>query len=91
MSTFIEGFYDYELDKKCAKSGNVSLKINFYENRTKKDCFRPECKICCKNYCKKFYYDNQNRTLNNHKIFITKNPSKIDAYERPKEKNLFHF
>ena len=40
---------------------------------------------------KVYYYNNQNRILNNHKIYNKNNRSKINAYERLKRKNDSNF
>ena len=61
----------------------IYSKSNFYKDRTTNDGYRPSCKICTNQY----YYDNRNRILNNHKIYIKENRSKINAYERQKRKN----
>ena len=87
MSNCIKDLYDYDLIKKCSKCGNISLKSNFYKDITKNDGYRPSCKICTNQY----YYDNRNRILNNHKIYIKENRSKINAYERQKRKNDCNF
>ena len=65
--------------KRCSKCRTISLKSSFYKDITKNDGYRPSCKFCCQ----KYYYDNQNRILNNQKI----NRSKINTYERLKRKN----
>ena len=64
--------------KKCSICKMISPKSNFVKDITKKDGYRPSCKICCQ----KCDYDNQNRILNNHKIYNKNNRSKINAYER---------
>ena len=87
MSNCIRDLYDYELVKKCSKCGIISLKSNFYKDITKNDGYRPSCKICTNQY----YYDNRNRILNNHKIYIKENRSKINAYERQKRKDDCNF
>ena len=69
--------------KRCSKCKMIYLKSNFYKDITKNDGYRPSCKICCQ----KYYYNNQNRLLNNQKIYSKKNRSKINAYERQKRKN----
>ena len=68
--------------RRCSKCKTTSSKSNFYKDRTKNDGYRPSCKFCCK----KYYYDNQDRILNNHKICNKNNRSKINAYERLKKK-----
>ena len=73
--------------KKCSKCKTFSTKSNFYYDKTKKDGYRPSCNFCCK----KIYYDNQNRILNNHKIYNKNSRSKINAYERLKRKTDFIF
>ena len=69
--------------KKCSKCKTLSLISNFYKDRTKNDGYRPSCKRCTNQY----YYDNRNRILNNHKIYMKENRSKINAYERQKREN----
>ena len=73
--------------KKCSRCKMISPKSNFVKDITKKDGYRPSCKICCQ----KYYYNNQNRILNNHKIYNKNNRSKINAYERLKRKNDSNF
>ena len=69
--------------KRCSKCNMIYSKSNFYKDRTTNDGYRPSCKICTNQY----YYENRNRILNNHKIYIKENRSKINAYERQKRKN----
>ena len=69
--------------KICSKCKAISSKSNLYKDRTKNDGYRPYCKSCTNQY----YYDNRNRLLNNQKIYIKNNRSKINAYEREKRKN----
>ena len=59
------------------------MKSNFYEDITKNDGHRPSCKRCTNIY----YYDNQDRILDNHKIYNKNNRWKIYTYERLKRKN----
>ena len=73
--------------KKCSKCKTFSSKTKFFRDITKKDSCRPSCKICCQ----KYYYDNQNRILNNHKNYNKRNRSKINASERQKRKTDFNF
>ena len=58
--------------KKCSECKTFSLKSNFFKDITKKDGYRPSCKICCQ----KYYYINQNRILNNHQVYSKNNRSK---------------
>ena len=69
--------------KKCSRCKMISPKSNFVKDITKKDGYRPSCKICCQ----KYYYDNQIRILNDKKTYNKNNRSKINAYERQKRKN----
>ena len=55
--------------KNCSKCKTEPSKSDFYKDITKKDGYRPSCKFCCK----KCYYDNQNRILNNQKIYNKNN------------------
>ena len=73
--------------KKCSKCKTFSSKSNFFKDITKKDGYRPSCKICCR----KYYYINRNRILNNHKNHNKKNQSKINTYERQRKKTDFTF
>ena len=76
-----------EVLKRYSKCKTFSSKSNFLKDTTKKDGYRPSCKNCCQ----KCYNNNQNRILNNHKIFNKKNRSKINAYERQRRKTDFNF
>ena len=73
--------------KRCCKFKTFSSKSNFFQAITKKDGYRPSCKICCQ----KSYYINQNRILNQHKNYNKKNRSKINAYEGQRRKTDFNF
>ena len=73
--------------KRCSKCKTIYSKFNFYKDRTTNDGHRPSCKICTNQY----YYDNTNRILKNHKIYIKENRSKTNAYERHKRKNDCNF
>ena len=73
--------------KKCSKCETFSSKSNFFTDITEKDGYRPFCKICCQ----KYYYNIQNRILNNHKNFNKKKRTKINAYERQRKKTDFDF
>ena len=73
--------------KNCSKCKMIYSKSNFCRDRTTNDGYRPSCKICTNQY----YYENRNRILNNHKIYIKENRSKINAYERDKRKSDSNF
>ena len=73
--------------KRCSKCKMDCLKLNFYKGITKNDGYRPSCKRCTNQY----YYDNQNQILDNRKIYIKNNRSKINAYERDKRKSDSNF
>ena len=68
--------------KKFSKCKLFFSKSDFHKDITKYDGYRSSCKRCTNQY----YYDNQNRILDNHKIYIKNNRSKINAYERDKRK-----
>ena len=87
MSNCIKELYDYELVEKCRVRKNNSLKSNFNKNRTKKDVYRSECRSCCK----KSYYENRDRLLNNVKIYNKENREKITIYEKNQRKIDFNF
>ena len=61
--------------KECSKCDTFSSKSNFFKDITEKDDYRPSCKICCQ----KYYYNSQNRILNNHKNYNKENRSKINT------------
>ena len=65
----------------------ISSKSNFHNDITKNDGYRSSYKRCTNQY----YYDNQTRILNNHKIYNKNNRSKINAYERLKRRTDFNF
>ena len=67
--------------KKCSKCKLFFSKSNFHKDVTKNDGYRSSCKRCTNQY----YYDNQNRILDNHKFYIKNNRCKINAYERDKK------
>ena len=50
MSSRIKKLYDYELVKKCGVCKFVSLKSNFYKNKTERDSCASECISCRKQY-----------------------------------------
>ena len=68
--------------KKCSKCKLFFSKSDFPKDITRNDGYRSSCKRCTNQY----YYDNQNRILDNHKFYIKNNRSKINAYERDKRK-----
>ena len=73
--------------KICSRCKILSSISNFYRDITKNDGYRPSCKRCTNQY----YYDNRNRILNNHKIYMKENRPKRNSYERNKRKNYFNF
>ena len=73
--------------KKCSKCELFFSKSNFYKDITKNDGYRSSCKRCTNQY----FYDNQNRILDNHKTYIKNNRCKINAYERDKRKSDSNF
>ena len=87
MSNCIKDLYEYDLVKKSNKCGIVSLKSNFYKNKTNRDGHRSECRSCCKNYSKKYYYDNQDRLLNKQKLYGKQNRAKINSNERKRRQS----
>ena len=82
MTACIKDLYYYKMVRKCRVCKNISLKSNFYKNKTKKDGYRSECISCCKEY----YYHNRDRLLNNMKNFNKQNRQKIIIYEKKGEK-----
>ena len=82
MSNCIKDLYDYDLVKKCRVCKNNLLKSTFNQNKTKKDGYKSECRFCCK----KYYYNNRHRLLNNMKLYNKENREKINFYEKKREK-----
>ena len=73
--------------KKSSKCILFFSKSDFHRDTTKNDGFRSSCKRCTNQY----YYDKQNRILDNHKNYIKHNRCKINAYERDKRKSDSNF
>ena len=73
--------------KKCSKCKLFFSKSDFHKDITRNDGYRSSCKRCTNQY----YYDNQNRILDNHKTYIKNNRKKINAYERDKRKSDSNF
>ena len=85
MSNCIEDLFEYDLVKKCCRCGIFFLMSDFYKYKTKRNGYRPECKICSKKNCKKYYYDNQDRLLNKQ------NRAKIYSDERMRRQSDFNY
>ena len=73
--------------KKCSKCKLFFSKSDFYKDITKNDGYRSSRKRCTNQY----YFDNQNRILDNHKTYIKNNRSKKNAYERDRRKSDSNF
>ena len=73
MSNCIKEFFDYDLVKKCSKCGLISLKSNFYNDKTKNDGFHPKCKFCRKEY----HVDNKYRLVNKQNFYNKENRDQI--------------
>ena len=82
MSSCIKELYDYDLIKQCCRCGILSLMCIFYKDKTKRNGYRPKCKICSKKYSKKYYYDNQDRLLNKQKMYDKQNRVKVNSNDR---------
>ena len=54
---------DYDLIEECSKCGIISLKSNIYKDRTNKNGYRPECKICVNEYNKNYHNKNRDSGL----------------------------
>ena len=78
MSNCIKDLYDYDLIKKCAKCGIISLKSNFHKNTKSKDGLHSYCIPCRKEYGKKYNLENQDRI----KRYYSENRNKINAREK---------
>ena len=70
--------------KKCSKCKLFFSKSNFHKDITKSDGYRSSCKRCTNQY----YYDNQDRILDNHKIYTKNNRSKKIHMKEIKEKMI---
>ena len=77
--------------KRCSKCKNDCLKTNFYKERTKKDGFRPECKICVNEYNKNYYNENRDSELERCKKYRFHNRGKINEYKNNKYKTDINF
>ena len=75
MSNCIKDLYDYGLVKKCSKCGIISLKSDFYKDKSKNDGLKAIC-ICCS---KKYYLEDRNRIVNNQKLYNKQNRDKINT------------
>ena len=75
MSNCIKDLYDYDLVKKCSKCGIISLKSNFFKDKSKNDGLKAICIFCSK----KYYLENRNRTVNNQKLYNKQNRDKINT------------
>ena len=73
--------------KRCSMCKMISSKSIFNKDITKNYGYRSSCKFCSE----KYYYNNQTRILNNHKIYNRNNRSKINAYERLERRTDFNF
>ena len=91
MSNCIKDLFDYDLVKKCCRCGVLSLMSNFYKDKTKRNGYRPECKIISKKYCKKYYYDNQDRLLNKQKVYDKQNRAEINSIERMRRQSDINY
>ena len=78
MSTCIKDFFDYGLVEKRRVCEYISLKTNFNKKKTKKVGYISECRSCCKEY----YYKNEDRLMNNIKIYNKENREKENIYEK---------
>ena len=90
----IQLFEEYRLDPANARLYVILIRRKEIEfssdgNKLIEDLlgYRPSCKICCQ----KYYYINQDRILNNRKIYSKNNRSKRDAYERQKRLTDLNF
>ena len=61
MSNCVKDLYDYELIKKCSKSGITSLKSNFHKDKTKNDGLYNQCRFCVNQRQKKYDIENQDK------------------------------
>ena len=91
MGSCIRDSYDFNLTLKCCKCGIISLKSNFNKNKTNRDGHRSKCRSCCKNYSKKYYYDNQDRLLNKQKLYDKQNRAKINSNERMRRQSDINY
>ena len=69
MSNCVNDLFDYDLVKKCCRCGIISLKSNFYKNKTKRDGLQLPCISCRKEY----YLDNRNQLIDNQKFYNNRN------------------
>ena len=74
MSSCIKDIFDYELVRKCSKSGIISLKSNFHKNSRSKDGSNSICKGCMKDY----YLKNIDEIILKTKDWNKSNPEKVN-------------
>ena len=53
------------------------MKSNFNKNKTKKDGYRSECRLCSKEY----YYNNRGRILNKQNFYNKENHDQRNEYQ----------
>ena len=82
MSNCIKDLFDYDLVKNCSKCENISLKIIFHKNKTKRDGVNSECASCCKEY----YMDNSVKLKEKQKEYYSKNRDQIIEYHKKIQK-----
>ena len=58
MSSSIQGSYDNELVENYCRCKSICLKSDFYETVNRKDGVISMCKVCMKEYRKKFLIEN---------------------------------
>ena len=78
MSNCIKDLYDYELDKKCLKCGNISLKSIFHKNKNRKDGLQAYCKNCIIQKQKQYDIENRDKkreSRSNQSLLFTKSRS----------------
>ena len=77
MSNCIKDLFDYSLVKKCSKCGIISLKSNFYKDKSRQDGLHPYCISC-----KKEYFQQNKEKINEYKKQYIKNRIKTDVNYR---------
>ena len=78
MSNCIRGLYDIDLVKECFRCKKILLKSNFNKNKTKRDGYRSDCRLCSKEY----YYNNRDRLLNKQKFYNKEYHDQRNEYQK---------
>jgi len=69
-------------EKKCFKCGVVKDVGEFNRNKSKKDGYSTECKLCIRQYKRKYYKKHRDKVLNYQKNYRDNNIERIKLYQK---------